>query len=669
MKRELHPNLNIKNKDDYLNFIRSGIGNSIWRSTSIRSDKADKDEKTVPLTFSSNALIDRGFGYEVLSHDPKHIRDDRLQMMNLLMDHDHTDVVGGISDVVFKDGLGKANARFSKSQRGMEIFQDVVDGIRKGISVGYRVFDVDDSEIAPDGRPIFNVIDWMPYEVTLTSVPVDVSVGTFRSLIPSKKHFYLEGKNPLDDTKKKKDEVRKMPEEIKERIVYKDPTNEQLEGIRNDALKNFQKRASDILAISESFPDLKDKCHEWIRSDLSIQEIQNLALVEIGKSHNLGPESKRANAGDGRIGMNEKEVKRYSLCRAILGQLNNSGFGDIDDSFEREVSSEYRRRTGHRAKGFSIPPDVLFDGNWGPDRKRAMTVGTATSGGHTVETVLEDGEFVDFLRKRLFLRKLGARVMDGLQGNVDISRKTGVPTVSWGAEGIAGSESQSAFDLISMSPNRLSAWTEYSIRLLVQSSRDVELEARNDLLDSAAEEIDRVAIHGSGSGSQPAGLETISGVNEVAINANGGPPTWDHIIDMETQIGTANADVMNMVYVFNSKGRGKLKRTQKFSGTNGDPIYEFNPFTREFGLVNGYNAAVSNIVRGDISKGTGTNLSAGFFGDWTKCIIALWGAIDVIVNPYSKDKEGMIRVTVQKECDVNFKHLTAFTRILDMDTA
>ena len=123
MKRELHPNLNIKNKDDYLNFIRSGIGNSIWRSTSIRSDKADKDEKTVPLTFSSNALIDRGFGYEVLSHDPKHIRDDRLQMMNLLMDHDHTDVVGGISDVVFKDGLGKANARFSKSQRGMEIFQ------------------------------------------------------------------------------------------------------------------------------------------------------------------------------------------------------------------------------------------------------------------------------------------------------------------------------------------------------------------------------------------------------------------------------------------------------------------------------------------------------------------------------------------------------------------
>ena len=76
--------------------------------------------------------------------------------------------------------------------------------------------------------------------------------------------------------------------------------------------------------------------------------------------------------------------------------------------------------------------------------------------------------------------------------------------------------------------------------------------------------------------------------------------TWAHIVDLESQIAVANADVGSMGYLTNAKVRGKLKTTSKVTGQNG--------FIWEGASLNGYNAAVSNQVPSNLTKGTASGV-------------------------------------------------------------
>lgn len=70
-----------------------------------------------------------------------------------------------------------ARVRFSNRPEVVGLFQDVVDGIVKGISVGYEIYKFEREE-RPDGaRPIYRATDWMPIEISLAPVPADIDSG------------------------------------------------------------------------------------------------------------------------------------------------------------------------------------------------------------------------------------------------------------------------------------------------------------------------------------------------------------------------------------------------------------------------------------------------------------------------------------------------------------
>ena len=71
--------------------------------------------------------------------------------------------------------------RFGKSQRAEEVFQDVRDGIRRNVSVGYMIHRATLVETKED-QEIYRVTDWEPHELSLVSVPADASVGIGRAL-------------------------------------------------------------------------------------------------------------------------------------------------------------------------------------------------------------------------------------------------------------------------------------------------------------------------------------------------------------------------------------------------------------------------------------------------------------------------------------------------------
>jgi HK97 family phage major capsid protein len=149
----------------------------------------------------------------------------------------------------------------------------------------------------------------------------------------------------------------------------------------------------------------------------------------------------------------------------------------------------------------------------------------------------------------------------------------------------------------------------------------------------------------------------------VAGGTDGLAPTWAHIVELESDVSVANADIGTLSYLTNAKVRGKLKGTSKVSGQNG--------FVWEGGdtPLNGYRAAVTNGVPSNLTKGTGTNLSAIIYGNFADLLIGMWGTLDLMVDPYSLSTSGTVRVVALQDVDVAVRHAESFATMVDAITA
>ena len=129
--------------------------------------KFDTEKRTVELAFSSEIEVERWYGIEILDHSPESVRLDRLRDGGaLLVDHDWTDQVGVVESVsIDADRRGRAVVRFGRSARADEIFQDIVDGIRKHVSVGYRVLAAKLQETREEWQDVYRITEWEPFEI------------------------------------------------------------------------------------------------------------------------------------------------------------------------------------------------------------------------------------------------------------------------------------------------------------------------------------------------------------------------------------------------------------------------------------------------------------------------------------------------------------------------
>ena len=150
------------------------------RSFDLSRSSLDEDERTVDVIFSTETdEVERSWGVEILDHGAKSVRLKRLNnSAPLLLDHDPREQVGVIESARINGKTGAATVRFSRSAKGEEIFQDVKDGIRSKISVGYRVHAlVMEKRDKMTGKETYRVMDWEPFEVSLVSIPADDNAG------------------------------------------------------------------------------------------------------------------------------------------------------------------------------------------------------------------------------------------------------------------------------------------------------------------------------------------------------------------------------------------------------------------------------------------------------------------------------------------------------------
>lgn len=623
----------------------------------------DENARTAVLAFASELPYERYWGIEILDCTAPSIRMGRLSAgANLLCDHDMRDVVGVVESVaVGTDRVVRAVVRFGKSARAEEVWQDVRDGIRRNVSVGYIIHKAQLIETV-DGVETYRVTDWEPYEVSLVSVPADATVGVGRSAETAQERGICvqvtawvdndpgEAAEAAENTAAgeaatpatAEASLAGMSPERAAAAASSSPISKgKTVTIETPAERNH---AAEISKIAAGFNNqaMRELGLDAIQRGLTVEAFQREAIAKLA--------SQPVPTAD--VGMSRAEVKRYSITRALHALANpQDANAQRAAAFEREASDAAAAIIGRAARGLMLPTDV---------QKRDLTVGTPTAGGNLVQTDVLGGSFIDALRNAMVLPGMGAIMLNGLVGNIAIPRLSGTGTAYWVAENTAPTESQQTIAQVAMAPKTVGAFTDYSRRLLIQSSMDVDGMVQNDLAMIVGLAIQQAAINGPG-GTQPSGIMT-QVTPSVIGGTNGAAPTWQNIVDLETNVAVANADVGTLAYLTNAKVRGKLKTTPKVTGY---PTFIWGDGAQP---VNGYAAAVTNAVPSNGTKGTGTNLSTAIFGNFADLVIGMWGGLDMLVDPYTGGNAGTVRVSVLQDVDVALRNVVSFATFTDIVT-
>lgn len=581
----------------------------------------DAESRTVEFPFSSELAVERWFGDEVLSHK-KDAAD--LTRLNdgapLLFNHNMDEIIGVLEKAwIGDDKRGYAQVRFAKTARADEVMSMVNDGILRNVSFGYRISEMVES--IKDGKSTYTATRWEPFEVSLVTVPADHTVGIGRAETDDKR----------DVTVHRIQEESAQPAEITiEEPTMTEPTAQpvDVQVVATQAAEAERSRIAAIEALGQRFN----------ASDLSrklISEGVNLDAARAAFLEEIKVDQKPITGKEADVGLSDKEVRQFSVLRALNALANPSDKNAWEAAaFEREVSEAGAKAAGKSARGIFVPAEILR-------AKRDLTVGTSTAGGNLVATDLMADSFIELLRNKSVVQRAGATVMNGLVGNVAIPKQTGAATAYWVAESGAPTESQQTVGQVAMSPKTVGAYTDFSRRLILQSSLDVENMVRRDLAAVIALAIDAAALYGTGSSNQPTGLKLQSGINTKDFAA--ATPTFAEIVAMESEVAADNADVGTMRYLVNAAMRGGLKSAEKFSST-GQTIWEPG------NTVNGYGTEVSNqVASGDV-----------FFGNFADLILGFWSGLDLTVDPYAGATSGTVRVIAMQDVDIAVRNAVSF---------
>ena len=594
-------------------------GARLERAFTVDRAAVNETARTVELAFASETPYERWWGIEILDCTPTAMRMGRITNGGpLLCDHDTKDHIGVIESVQLgADRVARAVVRFGKSERAEEIYQDVIDGIRRHVSVGYMVHTATLIE-STDEQDTYRVSDWEPFEVSLVSVPADTSVGIGRSADASPLI-------PFSTKSLKESIVTTAAPEITAAPAAPAITSQDVRAAEAAARAQFR----EMSAIGEQFSR-----HGGVA--LAKSAIEKGESIDQLRAQIMNAVTAAQTTQVTNLDLSKKDQKRFSIFKAIRALTDKSWKGA---EFELECHNEILRRSGLPEAvngGFYLPMDV---------QKRDLTVAAPTGGGNLVATNLDAANFIDLLRARSRLAQLGATMLPGLVGNVAIPKLTGAATAYWLANEATGiTESQQTVGQLAMSPKSLGAYTELSRTLMLQSTPAAESMVMNDLAKVLGLAIDLAGLEGSGASGQPSGISVTAGIGSVTGTTLG----LAGIIEFQTDVAAANALSESSAYLTTPAVAGLLMQRQRFASTD-TPLWTGSVLD---GQVSGYAASTTTQI----------TAASMIFGDFSQVVIGEWGMLEIALNPYANFAAAITGIRAIQSVDVGIRQAAAFSR-------
>ena len=599
--------------------------------------------------------------YVVLSHADGAIQGDWTKDGVVLRDGHYGDTCGRLLPAYVRDHkLGGDKIVWSASERAQILMRDVESGVRRDISVEG---DWDDKDLVLDGEkdgiPVIRAARWTPLAAAIVDVRADPKVGVARSSDAA----------PVAQPEPTKPENVKPSPPAQPVARSKSMTAEELAAQKKQEDIARGKEVADIVAMGAHYNVPQEIITRHLTEVKTLAEFRDLVMRDYAAPKEKADVAKKATpvnqidreAADVSKTIPEDKLAKFSFIRAILGlaKIMNPSLElpKFDDGLEREVSQEcirlIRATEGgetYQPRGMCVPWDLVRRDHRG---RLAREFNIAGTGSDIVKQDLRPELFIDYLRAKLILSKLGVTTLTGLVGDVLIPKQSGTASGGWVDETTAATAGTLTVGQIKVTPRTVGAYTDISRQLLLQSTPSADMLVMNDLVESLARTIQIGFFHGTGANNQPTGLavalsagyQGYAAITEATVSGDG-TPTYAEAEAMLGLIEEANVDGE-----FKWALRPKAFRYFKTIGRVGTT-----------GFVPGAVEEKGVKFLADLVAETTTSITSkyAFAGRWDSAVLAMWGALDLTLDPYSLSTRGALRVVALQSVDVGFRYLPAF---------
>jgi HK97 family phage major capsid protein len=502
---------------------------------------------------------------------------------------------------------------------------------------------------AGDEPPIYRVMDWEPLENSFVTVPADTSVGVGRSVITNTVRVEVDGSVDAaaaaaaiaQATRAASQQVTQpaAPAALQEKpnMAEQQPAAGTNAEQRLDPLEVAKRHKQAVGNLCKTYNIDARVEDQWVRDGTPLDQISEHLLKIMEERGKAKPTA----ASD--LGLTRAETQRFSVFKAIRAMRTPSVDNMNAAAYEIECSRAVAKRIGREDSGSIFVPGEVLQRPLGEAATRAMATTPGAAGGYLVN--VENMGFIDILRNRSVLMKMGARRLPGLVGNVVFPRQTGKATVVWqGGEGVSVTASDQTLGQLSMTPKTAIAITDVSEQLLRQSSPSAEAFIMADLAaDVAIDGVDNKGINGVG-GAEPLGIKNTTGISSSQDAATA---TYAKILAFVSTAGGNNAIRGNPGFITTTAGASVLMQKQRFSSTD-TPVWEGNMMD---GTLVGFRAMSSE----QLASG---NL---IFGSFDELVIGEWGVLELAMdNGGTRFNQAQVGIRAMWMVDVLLRYPQSF---------
>jgi len=660
--------------------------------------KTSEDPMVYRMSVASEYPVGSWAGEEILVHKPECINLERVNGMVVMWNHGHDPSVGAeplgkVLDWNIDGTKSVVTFRWADTELAAKYKSLVDDGIVTNVSIRYQI----DDWVERDGKCY--VTRFTPVHCSFVSDPADPSVGVGRSL--SDDELTPEDRAMCGDEKAMEEKAIAVEVEIEEEDdemedaemenskkpdAYKSKIDDKSNPERGIIIMEDNKpeinmeeiraaeteRQRSIRAMGDQWsqrmgPQFAKLAEELISSGKSVEESRSIFCVETERGFNQQPIAGLNNPTDKPRdylpGFGKRENQQYSMLRLLRSMIPDFPNDYGKNCFEREVSQEIAKKIGGSGDRVYFPTRNLTYG-----QRDIQNTASAALGGNLIDTDLRADMWIEALRNKAMTLQMGAKFITGLRGNVAFPKESDVITAEWISENDPAPESNYTIGQVPLTPKQIAAYTTLTRTLLLQSTPDAEMIARDNLVKAMALKIDQTVLYGSGIAPVPKGLANYAGINKIAsgFGTDGGYPTYEKLVELGGEIEDDNANINGLKWLINSKTAARLMITPvQTSGVEGNFIIKEGATT-----FCGKPFFVSNQVRRNLAKGNGTNLSEIYLGDWSQIYIGEWEGLSLTANYNGATfRTGGVEIVAFQTMDINVAHEQSFGIFTDAKTA
>ena len=280
-----------------------------------------------------------------------------------------------------------------------------------------------------------------------------------------------------------------------------------------------------------------------------------------------------------------------------------------------------------------------------------------TAGGSLIPNAAFGGEIIELLKAASVLERAGAREVPlPPQGSLDMGSITSGPTVYWVGQSESITDSNIGTGKASMTAKKQAAMTKVPNELVRYSAGSAAIEAiiREETAKAMATDLDQQALTGASSSVRVRGLTSYSNVQTLSAttqDSNGDQLEPRDIARMLSALESANHEISEtFAFVCRPANLWDIleRRSDSVSASDGAGGYLFSANRDQIATGNpvrlrGVRVLTSTSVSRTREKGSASNLSMIFAGDWQRLLVGRVGAFEVATStqgdtPFTQDE-------------------------------